>query len=99
MYKVLNVIFSIPSGADIDKFGLDGEDNNVLHFDSTDFEARENNIYSVEVTARRDEFSGTETSAVVIRSPSTVTLMILSAVSMNSSCKRVLNVVRVARTQ
>jgi hypothetical protein len=37
------VIFSIPSGADIDKFGLDGKDNNVLHFDSTDFEARENN--------------------------------------------------------
>jgi hypothetical protein len=23
-----DVIFSIPSGADIDKFGLDGEDNN-----------------------------------------------------------------------
>jgi hypothetical protein len=26
----------------------------VLHFDFTDFEARENNIYSVEVTASRD---------------------------------------------
>jgi hypothetical protein len=42
------------AGILIDKFGLDGKDNNVLHFDFTDFEARENNIYSVEVTASRD---------------------------------------------
>jgi hypothetical protein len=45
-----DVIFSIPSGADIDKFGLDGKDNNVLHFDSDDFEAREDHTYSVEVS-------------------------------------------------
>ncbi|VVH64644.1 hypothetical protein BSPLISOX_2239, partial [uncultured Gammaproteobacteria bacterium] len=61
-----DVIFSIPSGADIDKFGLDGKDNNVLHFDSTDFEARENNIYSVEVTARRDDTGETTTKTITV---------------------------------
>jgi hypothetical protein len=34
-----DVIFSIPSsGADIDKFSLDDDDNTVLHFHPVDFE-------------------------------------------------------------
>jgi hypothetical protein len=46
-----NVIFSINS-VDNDRFVLSAFDNDRLSFETTDFEARENNIYSVTITAR-----------------------------------------------
>jgi hypothetical protein len=60
-----DVIFSIPSsGADIDKFSLDEEDNTVLHFHPVDFET-EKKTYSVEVTARRTDTNKTTKTITV----------------------------------
>ncbi|VVH66805.1 hypothetical protein BSPLISOX_1698, partial [uncultured Gammaproteobacteria bacterium] len=70
----VDIIFSIPSsGADIDKFELSGFDNRNLLFNSTDFEAREDHTYSVEVTARRTDTDGTTTKTTTKTITVTVT--------------------------
>jgi hypothetical protein len=61
------------SCADIDKFELSGFDNRNLLFNSTDFEAREDHTYSVEVTARRTDTNGTTTKTTTKTITVTVT--------------------------
>jgi hypothetical protein len=61
------VSFFVTGGADKNKFSISSDgDEEVLFFRSTDFEAREDHTYSVEVTARRKDTGETTTKTITV---------------------------------
>ncbi|VVM19830.1 hypothetical protein BSPWISOXPB_9271 [uncultured Gammaproteobacteria bacterium] len=61
------VSFSVTGGADKNKFAISSDgDEQMLFFRRTDFEAREDHTYSVEITARRTDTGETTTKTITV---------------------------------
>jgi hypothetical protein len=61
------VSFSVTGGADKNKFAISSDgDEQMLFFRRTDFEAREDHTYSVEITARRTDTDETTTKTITV---------------------------------